>query len=165
MYRTVYAALLCTYKNIYMKLNYYVGVFYTFYIVTKDFKLFLTNEMNKKQLCNLLIKTWSDIRSYSSLKNCETAILIVDGKAYSFKASDDRITCNEIFSMNSNQEETDTRVVLYIDYAQKCGFKNAVIRTPDTDIFFILLFHAHDFNLEIFLDLDKNNIFFLSKWF
>ena len=121
--------------------------------IPKDFKLFLTNEMNKKQLCNLLIKTWSDIRSYSSLKNCETAILIVDGKAYSFKASDDRITCNEIFSMNSNQEETDTRVVLYIDYAQKCGFKNAVIRTPDTDIFFILLFHAHDFNIEIFLDI------------
>ena len=54
--------------------------------------------------------------------------------------------------MRSDQEETDTRVVLYINYAQSKGFKSVVVRTPDTDIFFILLHHAHDLQIAIFID-------------
>ena len=37
----------------------------------------------------------------------------------------------------SNQEETDTRTVQYLKYASKPGYKLAVVRTPDTDMFFI----------------------------
>ena len=52
----------------------------------------------------------------------------------------------------SNQEETDTRIVLYLKYAAKLGYKSAVVRTPDTDIFVILLFHAKTIGLTVFLD-------------
>ena len=45
----------------------------------------------------------------------------------------------EIEELKSNQEETDTRVVRYLNYAVKLGYKSAVVRTPDSDIFFILL--------------------------
>ena len=59
---------------------------------------------------------------------------------------------HELPTIYSNQEETDTRVVLYLHYAATIGYKSAVVRTPDTDIFVILLFHAKDTNLTVYLD-------------
>ena len=50
-----------------------------------------------------------------------------------------QVMVQEIHEVVWNQEETDTRVVLYLTYAVKLGYKSAVVRTPDTDIFFILL--------------------------
>ena len=46
------------------------------------------------------------------------------------------------------QEEMDTYVVLYLKYAVQLGNKS----TPDTDIFVILLHHAHSILLTIYLD-------------
>ena len=60
-----------------------------------------------------------------------------------------QVDVNELSTLYSNQEETDTRVVLYLHHAVALGYKNAVVRTPDTDIFVILLFHAHAINLSI----------------
>lgn len=57
---------------------------------------------------------------------------------------------HEIEELVSNQE-TDTRVVLYLDYAVRRGFKSAVVRTSDTDIF-ILLNYAHSIPITIYLD-------------
>lgn len=59
---------------------------------------------------------------------------------------------NEIHALRSNQEETDSRVVLYLHFAEQLGFKSAVVRTPDSDIFFILLHHCHDINITVYLD-------------
>ncbi len=43
-------------------------------------------------------------------------------------------------------------MVLYLNHAVSLGFKSAVVRTPDTDIFVILLYHSHTINLTIYLD-------------
>lgn len=59
---------------------------------------------------------------------------------------------SEIYGLRSNQEETDSRVVLYLNHAVTLSFKSAVVRSPDTDILFILLHHAHSINLTIYLD-------------
>ena len=63
-----------------------------------------------------------------------------------------QVEVRELPTIYSNQEETDTRVVLYLHHAAALGYKNAVVRTPDTDIFMILLFHAHDIKLTVYLD-------------
>ena len=63
-----------------------------------------------------------------------------------------QVRSGEIEELFSTQEETDTRVVLYLKYAEKIGYKSAVVRTPDSDIFFILLHHSHSLNLAIYLD-------------
>lgn len=61
-------------------------------------------------------------------------------------------TGRRIQSLRS-QEETDTHVVLYLLYAQKEGYKQAVVRSPDSDLFFILLHYAEQLKpLSIFLD-------------
>ena len=69
-----------------------------------------------------------------------------------FKNDVFQVTVDEIHELMSDQEETDTRVVLYLNYAAKLGYKSAVVRTPDTDIFLILLHHAHSIPLTIYLD-------------
>ena len=63
-----------------------------------------------------------------------------------------QVTASEIKELASNQETTDTRVVLYLKYPVKLGFKSAVVMSPDTDIFFILLHYAHSILLAICLD-------------
>lgn len=63
-----------------------------------------------------------------------------------------QVEVRELPTIYSNQEETDTRVVLYLHHAAALGYKNTVVRTPDTDIFVILLYHAHAIRLTIYLD-------------
>lgn len=63
-----------------------------------------------------------------------------------------QVKVHEVPVIYSNQEETDTRVVLYLHHAAALGYHDAVVRTPDTDIFVILLFHAHKINLTVHLD-------------
>ena len=64
-----------------------------------------------------------------------------------------QVTANEIHEWTSNQEETDTRVVLYLKFAAQMGNKSAVARTPDTNILVdILLHHAHAQQITIYLD-------------
>lgn len=59
----------------------------------------------------------------------------------------------EIPELYSNQEETDSRVILYLHYAVSKGYTSAVVRTPDTDLFFLLLYHAMSIRLTIILDI------------
>ena len=43
--------------------------------------------------------------------------------------------------------------MLYLKFAVEHGYKSAVVRTPDSDIFFILLHHANTIALNIYLDI------------
>ena len=70
-----------------------------------------------------------------------------------FHTSMFQVMLSEIHSLQSNQEETDTRIVICIKYAEDQGFKSVVVRTLDTDVFFILLFHAHDLEITIYVDI------------
>ncbi len=63
-----------------------------------------------------------------------------------------QVIAHEIHELASNQEKTDTQVVLYLNYAVNLGYKSVVVRTPDTDMFMILLHHAHSIGLTIYLD-------------
>lgn len=63
-----------------------------------------------------------------------------------------QVHTSEIYALRSNQEETDSRIVLYLHQAVKWGYKSCVVRTPDTDILMILLYHASKINLSIHLD-------------
>ena len=42
--------------------------------------------------------------------------------------------------------------MLHLHRAVNLGYKNAVVPTPDTDILVILLYHAHNISLTIYLD-------------
>jgi len=63
-----------------------------------------------------------------------------------------QVEVNDVPTIHSNQEKTVTRVVLYLHHAATLGYKDAVVRTPGTDIFVILLYHAHKIKLTVYLD-------------
>ncbi|KAG1701680.1 hypothetical protein GQR58_004701 [Nymphon striatum] len=63
------------------------------------------------------------------------------GKAMKLSSENDsrEVSKIEIPCLLSNQEETDTRVILYSFYAEEHGFQEVCVRSLDSDIFFILL--------------------------
>ena len=63
-----------------------------------------------------------------------------------------QVEVNDVPMIYSDQVQTDTTVVLYLHHAATLGYKDAVVRTPDTDIFVILLYHAHKIKLTVNLD-------------
>ena len=55
--------------------------------------------------------------------------------------------------LRSDQRGVRVRVTITVQYAESLGFSYAVTRTPDSDIFFILLFHASNFDIIIYLSI------------
>lgn len=50
--------------------------------------------------------------------------------------------CQEMFSLESSQEQTDNYVILYCVYAKERGCKSIHVWSLGSDIFFTLLYHA-----------------------
>ena len=63
----------------------------------------------------------------------------------------------EIYLLRSSQEETDTRVILYAFYGCSEGCANIRVKSPDSDIFFIMLHHAAAIQSVLFFDTGTGN--------
>ncbi|KAK6184936.1 hypothetical protein SNE40_007284 [Patella caerulea] len=124
----------------------------------KDWKSFLANEDNKKQLVRTLLKTWcSDDKA--KIINGREVILICEGQAFQLTSDGKTTTCNEIPSLASTQEETDSRVILYCMYAKERGFRFVRVRSPDTDILYILLHYSSLLDgINIFYETGKGKL-------
>ena len=49
-------------------------------------------------------------------------------------------------------------MILYCFYAKQNGFKNVVVRSPDSDLFFILLNYIHDLTgITVYFETGKKN--------
>ena len=57
----------------------------------------------------------------------------------------------EINALDSNQEETDTRAILYAKHSQDKYYKQCMIHTPDSEMFNLLMYQAHTFDKILFL--------------
>ena len=90
------------------------------YITTpSDFKLFLLNDENKAEMFRIMLKVWKSGDAARRLKG-KNIIIIVDGKAYSLTSHDGHeVQHVEISSIESSQEETDSRIVLYLLHAKE----------------------------------------------
>ena len=123
-----------------------------------DWKTFLANEENKEQLIELLCRVWSTDNFAPKLLG-KNVITISDGHAFHITSYDGTSVCRtEIKSVESTQEETDSRVVLYCYYGKQQGYRNIGIRSLDTDLFFILLHYALELQgVTILLDTGTGN--------
>lgn len=107
-----------------------------------DWKQFLANDENKQQFIALLTRLWSE-DAYARKLHGRQVIITCEGTAYLLTSEDGSSTCRtEVLSLKSTQEETDSRVILYCDFARDNNYSNVVVKSPDTDIFFILLHYA-----------------------
>jgi len=68
-------------------------------------------------------------------------IFIYEGTAY-LLASRDETVKEELPAFKSPQEETDSRIILYVNYARTRNYRFVRVRSPDSDVFFILLQYA-----------------------
>lgn len=59
--------------------------------------------------------------------------------------------------LRSNQEETDSGVVLCCVFAARQGYEYARVRSPNSDIFWILLYHASKTEIAILFDTGHGN--------
>ena len=105
-----------------------------------DWKSFMSNDENKTQFIQLLLKMWNSDKYALSLQGRQV-IFICEGKAH-LLTSEDGQTAREMLSLRSSQEETDTRVILYMNYARSKNYHFVRMKSPDSDIFFILLHYA-----------------------
>ena len=92
---------------------------------------------------------------FSSSMNCSLNSLSIASQTVLRQKTLIQVEVCELHEIYSNQEETDTRVVLYLHYAAALGilrYKSAVVRTTDTDVFAIILLHAHAIKFTVYLD-------------
>ena len=68
-----------------------------------------------------------------------------------------QVVKEEIEELHSNHEETDTRVVLYARYAAREGYKSVRVKSPDSDVFFILLHHSPTISCSVLFDTGIGN--------
>ena len=122
-----------------------------------DWKKFLTNDQNKKQFIEILLTVWSSDRFADKLKG-RSVTLICEGRAYCLSSEDGRTTLKtEIRSLASTQEETDSRVILYCIYGKENGYKIVRVKSPDSDIFSILLHYAYAAEITIHFETGAGN--------
>ena len=119
----------------------------------------------------MLLRVWSDNINAPNFKDRKVfisydkflywiyiqVILIHDGHGYELSGEGDTTTRKERPELDSSQEETDTRVVLYARNAADMGYKVAHIKSPDSDIFFILLYHSSYLKIEVLFESGTGN--------
>lgn len=109
--------------------------------IPRDWKAFMCNSENKKQLIKLPMSEWEKDKFAHKLvvrriffSNEEQCVCISsnDGESVSM------VMERELFS---SQEEADTRMVLHLLHADRenAESKTLIIRSPDTDVFILLL--------------------------
>ena len=59
--------------------------------------------------------------------------------------------------MSSSQQQAKTKVIVYLNHASKLGYKRAVVRTSDLDVFYIVMHHcAMTLDITTYLDFGTN---------
>ena len=113
--------------------------------------------INKQQRIKLLLRVWSNDAFAPKLER-KTVIAVCDEKAIKLSSDDSvSVKMTEVPDLQSSQEETDTRVVLYCNYAADNGYDYVKVRSPDSYIFFILLYYAADLGIRILFDTGTGN--------
>ena len=104
---------------------------------------------SKRQIFKLMLRIWSSKIIERQNRHSHHR------RAYQLKCLDNKETVEQvpIESLRSTREETDTRVILYLNFDKENGLKNTVVHLSDSDIFFIVLYYAHKLApLTIYLD-------------
>lgn len=122
-----------------------------------DWKEFLKNSDNKRRFIEILLEVWSSKNLAPKLID-KKVTLICEGKAFELSSNGEEVLKREVPEIESNQEETDTRVVMYCFHAKNNGYKSVVVRSPDSDIFYILLSYIHDLEgITVYFETGKKN--------
>jgi hypothetical protein len=125
----------------------------------RDFSSFMHNSENKTQLISFLLKEWQSQDYLDRLRN--RIVYFVCGE-FCYRLQNENgagITVTPIESLHSSQEEADTRIILHCMYTAQSMAPNdtIVVRSPDTDVFIILLSYSFDICCQVLFDTGNGN--------
>ena len=100
--------------------------------IPNDFKLFLSSYRNKEQPCQMLKEFWSSPKA-------APPIIEMFNSSFGWKPTPTSVTQKGIQAF-----------ALYVNHAKMTRFKNFVIRSSDTDVFFTLLCHTCYMDITIY---------------
>ena len=121
--------------------------------VPLNWKNFMGNDYNKTQLIKFLLQQWSSSKYASSLKD-RRVYFVCQQNCFLLTSTDGLTVSNRsIESLNSTQEEADTRMLLHLTHADRENSESAIIvRSPDTDVFLLLLHYCMDIKSIVLFD-------------
>jgi len=108
--------------------------------VPRDWKQFLLNNDNKKQLTNFILEEWKQDK-YAPKLHMREVLFVCEKRVIKLNCPDGRITiAEEVRRLYSSHEEADTEMVLhYLDIASLTEDNTTVIpKSPYTDVFILL---------------------------
>jgi hypothetical protein len=123
----------------------------------KEWKSFLSNNDNKTNLIKLLLSEWRKEKYAAQLVgrhvffvSCEECVTLT---------STDGITveCIPVPSLSSSQEEADTRILLHCFHVATSSTADIIVRSPDTDVFMLLLYYGNQLQQNVYFDTGVSN--------
>ena len=104
------------------------------------------NERNKENLSEFLLKEWRT-EKYANKLQGKALLFVCKGTCTQLTSNDGKTVLAEIaHELESNHEEGDTKIVLHLLNIASSRSEDATItvRSPDTDVFVILLKYSSD---------------------
>lgn len=127
--------------------------------VPRDWKQFLLNDDNKKQLTNFILEQWKQDK-YAPRLHMREVLFVCEKRVIKLHSPGGRITiAEEVRRLYSSHEEADTKMVLHcLDIASHTKDNTTIIlRSPDTDVFILLLYFTQDLMHKILFDTGKGD--------
>jgi hypothetical protein len=131
--------------------------------VTRQWKKFMSSGENKEEIMKFIFNAWRS-ENPCLLKGVEI-FLAHEDKCHKLSESEDAIICSEVEELACDHEEADTRMIAHAKQAS-LTHPNVIIKSPDTDVFFIALNGSLTTFADVFFETgtqSKRRIISLSK--
>jgi hypothetical protein len=127
--------------------------------VPRDFKAFMHNAENKKQLIKLLLVEWSSNVKYAASLFGRTVYFVDEVECWSLTSDGIRIVKEKVPGLCSDHKEADTRIILHCFHAENSvqTETQVVVRSPDTDVLVLLLYYVGRLSSKLFFDTGSGN--------
>ena len=126
--------------------------------VPRDWKSFLNNGSNKEQLTKLLLSEWKSDKYAAKLQNRHVYFAFKEECVHLTSEDGSKVQQFLEQELSSSQEEADTRMILHLVHAAKLNAnKVLIVRSPDTDVFILLLKFCQGLRNPVLFDTGVGN--------
>lgn len=117
-----------------------------------DFSQALLSSSFKTALCRFLVDEWTS-DNYISVLEHHCLYLATEEQCYKYTVEDEHVIRTDVPELTCTHEEADTRLVFHGRFcSEQSPNQHLVFRCNDTDIFLLLLHHAHYLPATIWMD-------------
>ena len=122
-----------------------------------QWKKFLNNGENKESLAGFIVDEWKESKS----EHFRGVTLYATNKDQCVKFlpsqnESEKPECEQIHELHSDHEEADTRLLLHANHASSCGYTHVCVKSPDTDVFLLLVANGNRFTSQVYFATGKN---------